>query len=106
MEFATSVTDAIARRCDARTSSRHDLQDAGPREALDAISVADALRACAQAAEPRPVRAPVLDLPGTLKGETLRGSGKPLDLEKPEDDLHREGIPTRSSGGIQGVRHP
>jgi TPR repeat protein len=50
------ANDDIARRCDAVAASPSDPQYSGPRAELNEVSIGEALRVCAQAAEARPVR--------------------------------------------------
>ena len=72
-----AANDDIARRCDAFAASSSDSQYSGPRAELNDVSLGEALRVCAQAAEARPVRPRYEFLYGSmlLPGGTLRGSG-------------------------------
>ena len=63
-ELAPATNDDNARRCDTLAASPYDSQYSGPRAVLDDISVVEALRVCAQAAEAQPVRPRYLYLYG------------------------------------------
>jgi TPR repeat protein len=74
-DFPPATNDDIARRCDAFAAPRTDPQYSGPRAELNEVSMGEALRVCAQAAEARPVR-PRYQY---LYGSVLRQAERPAE---------------------------